>query len=241
LNVNNIVKLFKRLENYVWGKDVIPVKASTLANFFWCSRKSYITFILENAPPNIEDELGLDFNLLTTGDIEAARIGQLIHGVRYGFYVEVLPIPSKNDVYRLAKEGHVIPRNLETRVGSFQVQGAVDEIWFEDGGYVIRELKTTKSKSISLYMLKPAEFQTQIYGWILSNYLPIKRLELVFINQVSRKVIHSCIVSFNEEDVKNRIIDVLEKYRSKQLKPPKSWKCSKCSLRLLCEKVLESR
>ena len=40
----------------------------------------------------------------------------------------------------------------------------------------------------------------------------VKRLELVFVNQVSRKVIHSCIVSFNEEDVKNRIIDVLEKY-----------------------------
>jgi len=56
------------------------------------NRKSYIAFILENTPPNIEEKLGLDFNVLTTGDIETARIGQLIHGVRYGFYDEALPV-----------------------------------------------------------------------------------------------------------------------------------------------------
>jgi len=237
-DLHGLIKFFNKLEDYVWRKDIIPVKASTLADFFWCSRRSYIKFILENTPASIAKSLDVNFDEITREDKESAKVGSLLHGGSYGFYVTVLPIPPKERVYKLAKDGRVIPRNLKTDVGMFQIQGAVDEIRPEDEGYIIRELKTTRKESISRYALAPAEFQVQIYGWILSGYLPVKRLELVFINQNTRKVIYKTIVIFDEKDVKNKIVEVLNMYRHKQLKPPKQWKCSKCSLRSLCEECL---
>jgi len=128
---------------------------------------------------------------MTTGDVEAARIGELIHGGSYGFHVTLLSIPPKEEVYRRAREGYVIPRNLETSIGEFQVQGAVDMIRPEDEGYTIRELKTTSKRSVPMYLLSPAEFQVQIYGWILSRYLPVKKLELIFMNQKTKETLRS--------------------------------------------------
>ena len=90
------------------------------------------------------------------------------------------------------------------------------------------------------HILAPAEFQVKIYGWILSNYLPVEKLELEFIHQDTKKTIHKEEVPFNEKQVENEIIKVLRNYKSKRLMPPKPWKCEKCKIRKLCESITKT-
>jgi len=185
--------------------------------------------------------LEIDPEELLVGEGEVLRKGIELHGgIKYGFYVYEMPIPPKDQVYELAAGGSVIPRNLDIDIGNFQVQGAVDEIRLGDHGYIIKELKTTRKTKIGTYILAPAEFQVRIYGWILSNYLPVEKLELEFIHQETKKTIHKEEVPFNEKQVENEIIRVLRNYKSKRLMPPKPWKCEKCKIRKLCESITKT-
>lgn len=237
MSIDKLIDLFREVEEYVWSKSIKPVKASTLADYYWCSRRSYLTFIFENSPNEVEDEAGVDLNELLVSNLRAVEEGSAFHGASYGFYVRVMEEPPREVAVAKALMGEVLPRNLETSFGVFQVQGAIDEIEVEDDGCVIRELKTTSRDRISKYSLAPARLQVKIYGWLISRYMPVKKLEIVFINRSSLKTLHEEVLEFNEVDVEREIMKIIRDYRLKSLKEPIKWKCDLCRLRDLCRRI----
>ncbi|RLF05368.1 MAG: hypothetical protein DRJ60_05695 [Thermoprotei archaeon] len=239
MNLDKLIELFNELEEAVWSKRIKPIKASTLADYYWCSRRSYLKFILENTPEEIEDKIGLDFSELVVGNLKAIKEGLEIHGVSYGFHVDIMEEPPKELAIIKALAGEVIPRNLKSGFGVFQVQGAIDEIEVNDDGCIIREIKTTSRSHVSKHSLAPAKFQVRIYGWLITHYMPVKRLELIFVNRPSRNTVHKEVLEFNESDVESEIIRVISDYKHKALQKPVTWKCSSCGLRVLCERVFK--
>jgi len=225
----NVASIFRDLEHRIWRKKAIPVKVSTLAAFLWCPRRSYIAFILENSCDVLEPEY---VNVLLTPRGYEFVLGLLIHGSSYGACVEELRLSSENpeDVYELAKQGYAIPREVEVCGRVFQIQGAVDEIWYESGGYVIREIKTTKYRSLNKIErgLKEARFQVRAYGWILSRYLPIKKLELIYVNQLTKEIVHREEVLLRVESIETEIRRILKSFVSRQLPLPEEWVCRLC-------------
>ena len=171
------------------------------------------------------------------GYSESVEVGERIHGARYGFYVKPIKIPSKESVPFLASEGFVIPRNIRVGDYEFQIQGAVDELTKEGGGYVITEVKTTRYSDVRSYRVRVGEFQLRIYGWVLSAYIPVKRLVLKYINQGSGSVIFRKDIGFDEELAEREIRGVLKALIDRDLpKPREVWKCRKCRKVVLCEK-----
>ena len=119
--MSRYAKIFKRLEQRVWSKDVIPVKASTIADFLWCPRRSYITFVLENSCDVADPEaVGLIERIASRKSPEAI-LGEEMHGVSYGFCVEPMTLPpmSSEQIYELAKGGCAVPREIEVHGRKF--------------------------------------------------------------------------------------------------------------------------
>jgi len=235
-----IVKILKKSEEELKRKELIAIKASTLADYFWCAKKSYLKFLMENSPMILNvmrniypDSCGPEFLMLHPfpEKINALIQGIKIHGRSYGFFVAPMEIPQKEKVYEMARTGRVIPRNM----GKYQIQGAVDELIEEKDGYRIKEIKTTsKEDRVNPYTLFPARFQLKIYGWILSAYLPIKSLHLVVISQATSEVLHEEHFRFDEKDAETRICDALRRFENKDFKPPKQWKCKYCEVSNIC-------
>ena len=143
---------------------------------------------------------------------------------------------QKEKVFESAKAGKVIPRNID----KYQIQGAVDEITKEEDGYVIKEIKTTSKEKINPYILFPARFQLQIYGWILSAYIPIKTLHLTVISQATNQTLHKETIQFNEKETENKIQKTLKTFEQKNLKTPKPWKCKYCATNNICQNFYQS-
>ncbi len=224
--------LFRELEYRVWRRNLVPVKTTTIADFLWCPRRSYLTFVLENSCSILDPHY---VNTVLSPRSFGVLLGLLAHGSSYGACVEVLPPPPNDSekVYELAKQGFVIPREIEVHGRRFQIQGAVDEITYEDDGYVVKEVKTTRYRSIDRikHGLAQARFQVKVYGWILSKYLRIKRLELIYVNQLTSNVVHREEVPFNAKSVELEIRRILKKFIDKQLPPPKELVCRSCITR----------
>lgn len=238
-----LVEILKKAEKEIKKKEIIPIKASTLADYFWCAKRSYLTFLMENTPEICKISESIVEILPETcishplpEKIDALIKGIQIHGRSYGFFVEPMNPPQKEKVFELAKTGKVMPRNID----KYQIQGAVDEITKEEDGYVIKEIKTTSKEKINPYILFPARFQLQIYGWILSAYIPIKTLHLTVISQATNQTLHKETIQFNEKETENKIQKTLKTFEQKNLKTPKPWKCKYCETNNICQKFYQS-
>ncbi|MEL9941041.1 MAG: PD-(D/E)XK nuclease family protein [Ignisphaera sp.] len=241
--VNELAEVFAELESRLLSKDVIAAKASTVKEFYWCAKKSYMILVSENLCDELRI-LGFDtkeIDAMLTGNTKLVEIGAMLHGARYGFCVEPMDTVFKDTetLYFFASMGFVIPRNIEVDGRVFQIQGAVDElVCSEDlSKCVVREYKYTGARRPWESMLKTARLQLKIYGWILSQGLPIRRLELVYRDMKTGETIYKEDFEFSPNEAEEEITNILRSYLRRELPEPETWKCSKCNLKQLCNRI----
>ena len=243
-SVECLLKVFDEIERRIEGSDVVYVKASTLKDFYaWCPIRCYATFVFENGSPEDEMRCGISFDeVVKPKRAEKARIlGIIAHGmVIYGFFPVPKSIPTVEEALRNAKEGHPIPRNIEVAGKVVQVQGAIDigGVREAPGGLIIGEDKTVERGKCIDYYVDEGLLQASIYGWILSPYTKISRVEVVIKDRYTGEVIYRESKPFNMLEAEGKVREIIENLLARRLwRTDKRWRCNNCTyyMRRLCK------
>lgn len=200
-----------------------PIKASTLAQFYWCAIEAYITHL---------KEIGDDRVTGGSKDSEALREGEKLHARSFGLRVH----PMEEDTGGTILEKMTQERVTAVNHGNYQVQGAPDTVTHDGDTARVRDMKTTGWDDRSFYLLHqgpPAEFQVQIYSWMLSRVPGIEVLNPVI--QVKQREDGRAIdwfeheVEYDQDEVGDKIDRVLTHFQEpeklEELRPSADWKC----------------
>ena len=144
-------------------QDIGPIKASTLSTFEWNPVDAFIEHLKEIGDPRVES---------TAKDSEALRKGEEAHGKSFGLLVSVKSEDTGDEILENMKAERVAAINY----GDYQIQGAPDTVVVDGDIVRVEDMKTTGWDDREFWeehQLPPAEFQVQIYSWMLSHVLDV--------------------------------------------------------------------
>ena len=203
-------------------QDIEPIKASTLSTFEWNPVDAFIEHLKEIGDPRVES---------TAKDSESLRKGEEAHGKSFGLLVSVKSEDTGDEILENMKAERVAAINY----GDYQIQGAPDTVVVDGDIVRVEDMKTTGWDDREFWeehQLPPAEFQVQIYSWMLSHVLDVT-VENPRINVKQREdgevtdwFTHE--VEYNREAVEERLDHVLSMLEQPTelppLRPDEDWK-----------------
>jgi len=241
---------FFELYGYVMNKDVIPIRASTIALFEWCEIESFITFVLENSC-QYDKELETEI-VEILGKLDIAKMdGAIFHNQSGGrTCIDVLPIDKEkidvSKIFTIINDKKPIVKLITVQYHTFQVQGVLDRIEQLEDGFRIVEIKTTTINKLSYFINHYkviGSLQAGIYGWILTkNYgIKVSEIEVDIIDRATGEIIDSYRTKFDSDYIYRRIRSILNSYIERKLIGSSS-KCGICrkrnpSLYYLCRSI----
>jgi len=204
---------------------VAPIKSkrlpvSLLSEWYWCSESCYIRFTTGLKKKKTQSMIaGKQIHkLLIPANAKEVSLEEITETLE--MFRQLLPI--KRTIYECP---------LSAKIADYTIIGIADEIYYDCGEVLIKEIKTKKEKCYPVSY--PDIFQLEIYAWQLSNMLNNVSItgKLLYVCRETNEKMTRYEAVYDKQNFKkieHKIRHIIQNLENGTIIPPKKWKCNYC-------------